>query len=190
MEWLARLLGRDGATLADIAAPIVPGSSLFLPHLQGERAPLWDISLRGTFAGLTAATGPAEMAAAVMEGVAFSARLALEALQRAGDVVPASLRVGGGGMASDRWCQIRANALNRRLERVSGKDPGAVGAALMTGLGCSAMANLAEAAERLVKVDRIFTPDPAMAALSDVRFTLWRDLILGARSVNARLAKS
>lgn len=190
LDWLSRLLGRDGATLAANAAPITAASPLFLPHLQGERAPLWDSALRGTFAGLTAATGPAELTAAVLEGVAFSARLAFEALQRAGGMVPSQVRVGGGGMASDRWCQIRADVLNRPLERVAGKDPGAMGAALMAGVGCGAMANLAEAAERLLQVDQVFTPDPASAAMAEVRFGLWRDLILGAKSVNARLAKS
>lgn len=190
LDWLSRLLGDDGATLAANAAAITPASPLFLPHLQGERAPLWDMSLRGTFAGLTAATGPAELTAAVLEGVAFSARLALEALQRAGGVGPAQVRAGGGGMAADRWCQIRADVLNCPLERVSGRDPGAMGAALMAGVGCGAMADLAEAAERLLQVDRVFVPDPVAAAMADRRFALWQDLIHGAKAVNAQLAKS
>lgn len=190
LDWVARLLGHDGATLAANAAPITLASPLFLPHLQGERAPLWDMALRGTFAGLTAATGPAELTAAVLEGVAFSARLALEALQRAGGVVPAQVRVGGGGMASDRWCQIRADVLNRPLQRVAGQDPGAMGAALMAGVGCGAMANLVEAAERLLQVDRIFTPDPVGTSVAEARFGLWQELIQGAKAVNARLAQS
>lgn len=190
LEWLAALLGRESGTLAANAAPITAASPLFLPHLQGERAPLWDMNLRGTFAGLTSATGPAELTAAVLEGVAFSARLALEALQRAGGLVPATVRVGGGGMASDRWCQIRADVLNRPLERVSGRDPGAMGAALMAGVGCGAMGDIAEAAERLLQVDRVFAPDPANAAIAEVRFALWQNLIQGAKAVNARLAQS
>ncbi len=188
LEWLSRLLGREAAGLAEGAAKIMPGAPLFLPHLQGERAPLWDVALRGTFAGLSATTGPAELTAAVLEGVAFSARLAMEALQRSGGIVPEQVRTGGGGAASDRWSQIRADVLNRPLLRVAGRDPGAMGAAVMAGVGCGAMTDLTAAAERLVQIERVFTPDPAAAALAETRFGLWQDLIAAARPVNTRLA--
>jgi xylulokinase len=188
IEWLSGLLGRDAATVAESSVPILPTSPLFLPHLQGERAPLWDANLRGTFAGLTMATGPEAMAASVMEGVAFSARLALEALQRSAETVPDHLRIGGGGMASDRWCQIRADVLNRRLSRVSGKDPGAVGASVMAGVGVGLMADLGDASECLVKGDKDFLPDPLGAELADQRFRIWQDLIVQTRPINARLA--
>lgn len=188
LEWLARLLGRPAADLAEGAAAITATTPLFLPHLQGERAPLWDARLRGTFAGLTAGTGPAEMAAAVLEGVAFSARLAMEALQRSGALVPEQVRIGGGGAASDRWCQIRADALNRPLLRVQGRDPGAMGAAVMAGVGSASMPDLATAAEKLVQSDRLFEPDAKAAVLAETRFALWQRLTADAREVNAALA--
>jgi xylulokinase len=190
LDWLSRLLGRDAGELVKAAAEITPASPLFLPHLQGERAPLWDAALRGTFAGLTAATGPEALTAAVLEGVAFSARLALEALQRSAALVPDRLQIGGGGAASDRWCQIRADVLGRPLVRVQGRDPGALGAAVMAGVGSGAMPDLAVAAERLVRTDRVFQPDPARAALMERRFELWQDLIRQTRPVNAALANA
>ena len=75
---MSRLLGLDFAALERTAGAARLGarSPLFLPHLEGERAPLWDAASRGAFAGLDSASGPGEMALAVMEGVAFSARLA------------------------------------------------------------------------------------------------------------------
>ncbi len=188
LDWLARLLGREVGELAQGAAQITATSPLFLPHLQGERAPFWDATLRGTFAGLTGATGPAELTTAVMEGVAFSARLALEALERSGGLRSVDVRLGGGGAAADIWCQIRADALNRPLARVAGKDPGAIGAAVMAGVGSGALPNLAMAAERLVRIDRVFTPDPAMTQLANRRFALWCDLITQTRAISAALA--
>lgn len=188
LEWVARLLGRDAPALAQEAAIITAGSPLFLPHLQGERTPLWDPALRGTFAGLTAATGPEALTAAVLEGVAFSARLAFESLYRSAGCRPDSVRIGGGGAASDRWCQIRADALNLPLQRVRGTDPGAMGAAVMAGVGSGVMASLTLAAEQLVQPDRSFTPDADGAAIADQRFKLWQDLIQHARPVNAALA--
>ncbi len=188
LDWLARLLGRKAADLAEGAARVTAQSPLFLPHLQGERAPLWDTTLRGTFAGLTSATGPHEMAAAVLEGVAFSARLALEALQRSAGLVPDQVRVGGGGAASDRWCQIRADVLGKTLIRVRGMDPGAMGAAVMAGVGSGALADLSAAAEALVHVDQVFQPAPTQSAIEDTRFELWQSLITQTRAINGRLA--
>lgn len=186
LDWLARLTGQPAAALRP--APVHAASPLFLPHLQGERAPLWDAAARGTFAGLTSATGPEEMTAAVMEGVAFSARLALEALQRSGGLVPALLRTGGGGSASDAWCQIRADALGRPLERVRGNDPGALGAAVMAGAASGALADLPAAARALVQTDRVFPPAPQAAGLADHRFAIWQQLYRQIRPINAALA--
>lgn len=189
LAWLSRLLGRDVAALGALAAEtkITAQSPLFLPHLEGERAPLWDATSRGSFAAMTSATGPAELAAAVMEGVAFSARLALEATDASGAHRVDCLRHGGGGAASDTWCQIRANALGRDLERVSAPEAGAMGALVMSGVASGVLGDLAEATKTLVATDRTFTPDPAARDLADARFNAFRDLYDALGPVNHRL---
>ena len=187
LDWLGRLIGRTVPEMAALAGRVAPDTPLFLPHIAGERAPLWDAQARGVFAGLSAANGPADMVLAVMEGVAFSARLALEALERAGDMRPEEIRAGGGGTASDTWCQIRADAFGRPLVRMQAQDAGAVGAMVMAGAGCGLLPDLAAAAARLVRVDRRFEPGPGMA-LADRRYTIWQQVYAQMRGVNARLA--
>jgi xylulokinase len=188
LDWVARLLGQDAGSLAAHAAPITRHSPLFLPHLQGERAPLWDATARGTFAGLTSATGPAELAASVMEGVAFSARLAMEALQRSAAMIPSQIQTGGGGAASDRWCQIRADVFARPFLRVEGRDPGALGAAVMAGVGAGVLPDLTGAAAAMIRTNRVFEPDAQAAALAQDRFALWQQLYAQVRPINERLA--
>ena len=191
LDWLGRVLGRgvtEMAAMAAMAAPVAATSPVFLPHLQGERAPLWDMQAKGAFAGLTGATGPAELVTAVMEGVAFSARLALEALEQAGAVRAPVIQAGGGGMAPDIWCQIRADVLGRPLLRMQALAAGAVGAADMAGVGAGLMPGLVQAAQHLVRQDRIFQPDPAAAARADLRFQLYGQLYHQLRGVNAALA--
>ncbi len=188
LDWVARLLGREAGALASHAAPLGRHSPLFLPHLQGERAPLWDVTARGTFAGLTSATGPAELVAAVMEGVAFSARLAMAALERSGDMIPSQIQTGGGGAASDRWCQIRADVFARPFLRVAGRDPGALGAAVMAGVGSGVLPDLTGAAAAMIHTDRVFEPDPHATALAEDRFAIWQQLYTQVRPINAALA--
>ncbi|MEY4871613.1 MAG: glycerol kinase [Pseudomonadota bacterium] len=188
LDWVARLIGRSTAEAAAMATPVTEDAPLFLPHLQGERAPIWDAASRGGFAGLTGATGPGQMVTAVMEGVAFSARLAFEALERSAASRPAVIRAGGGGFASDHWAQLRADVMGRPLMRVQGRDPGALGAAVMAGAGIGAMADLAAAASALVQTDRTFTPQPDAAARANRRYALWRGMYEALRPINHALS--
>ena len=189
LAWLARLLGRDVATLGRLAAQarITLQSPLFLPHLEGERAPLWDANSRGAFAGMTSATGPEDLAACVMEGVAFSARLALEAIERSGNRQVRKLRHGGGGAASDPWCQIRANALGRTLERVKVSEVGAMGALVIAATAIGEREDLGEATQGLVAIDRTFSCDPEQTALADDRFKAFKELYRALGPVNATM---
>ena len=169
LRWLAELLGHaPGQALAAAAAAARgPEPALFLPHLQGERAPLWDMDARGTFLGLTSDTGMPELALSALEGVACSARLVLQATERAAGRRFASLHLGGGGARSDFWSQLRADVLGIPLQRVACLDTGVVGAAVMAGVGAGLFGSLAEGAERLVRVERVFMPDPAQAVRYD-----------------------
>ncbi|MBV9289433.1 MAG: hypothetical protein JO288_16740, partial [Hyphomicrobiales bacterium] len=99
VAWLANLLGREPAVISELAAQSDPkrATPIFLPHLQGERAPIWDIAARGAFAGLGASMGAPELARAVLEGVAYSARWLFEALEASAAMRPNVLRHAGGG---------------------------------------------------------------------------------------------
>ncbi len=187
LEWLGGLLGRAPADLAAAAkGEIAATSPLFLPHLEGERAPLWDAGARGAFAGLTTRSDAAALTLAVMEGVAFSARLAFEALEASAAEHPPALQAGGGGMQSDRWCRLRADVFSRPLKRMAARHAAALGAAVCAGVGCGAMASLAEAAAGLVREDVTFDPGPGMA-LAEARFATFRELYAQLRPINARL---
>lgn len=131
---------------------------LFLPHLQGERAPLWDPKLRGSFVGLSSRTGEGELALAVLEGVALSARLLLQTLEIAAGFRPQTLLYGGGGSRSDLWSEIRADCLGIPLQRLAISDAGCLGAAMLAAVGVGAFPGFQEAVSAMVKVERVFEP--------------------------------
>lgn len=131
LDWAAKLLG-----VKDVPALLVlsrqadaRATLLFLPYLAGERTPHGDPAAQGVFFGLTGATGPAEIARAVLEGVAMGLRDGLDALTGAGSDV-AEIAMAGGGSRSDVWGRIIAAALERPLVWREGGDVGpALGAA-------------------------------------------------------------
>ena len=161
VEWLSKLLGRTPVEISALAASVDTSRPLpmFLPHLEGERAPLWDINSRGSLSALSSGMGPAEVARATLEGVGYSARLVVESLEASSGVRPAAFNHSGGGAASDIWCQIRADILGRAIKRMKVLDAGVLGAAVMAGTGIGVFASLAEAARNFVAVDRVFEPD-------------------------------
>ena len=98
--------------------------------------------------------GAPELARAVLEGVAYSVRLLMGALEASAGVQATRLRHAGGGARSDVWCQIRADALGRPLDRVASLDSGVVGAAMLAGLSAGAFGSIEEAARRMARVER------------------------------------
>ena len=187
LAWFAHVVGQTPGELSRLVAGTTPGSAipLFLPHLQGERAPLWDSTSRGVFARLDPRAGTAEMARSVMEGVAFSVRMAFDALQRSAGTSLQRIKIGGGGSRSDVWCQIRADSLGIMLERAAAPDPAAIGAAILAGLGGGVFAALPDAVDRLVSYDARFEPDPAAKAYYDEKFHRYVALYEALRGFNA-----
>ncbi|MEN0000624.1 MAG: FGGY family carbohydrate kinase [Pseudomonadota bacterium] len=187
LTWLSGIMRGDIADLIALAEDVEfrPDSPLFLPHLEGERAPLWDPASRASFAGVTSAHGPGELVASVMEGVAFSARLAIEAIEQSGAQKMDHLRHGGGGSTADIWCQIRANALGRTLDRVASRHAGAMGALVMAGAASGELSSLGEAASALVTTDTSFEPDPGKTSIADERYERFQQLYQQLKPVNA-----
>ncbi len=189
LQWLRdHVLGGTYEELVALAARATPGSGgvIFAPWLAGERSPVSDRRARGGWHNLSLCASRAELARAVLEGVAYNARWLLAGVERfIGRRLP-SLRIIGGGAVADLWCQIFADVLDRRIERV--EDPALAplrGAGLLGALGVGAVER--EAVAGLVPVDRVFTPEPtARKAYARLARELPR-LYRGQRRTFARL---
>ena len=178
VAWVSKLLGRTPPEISELAAGADTAKPLpiFLPHLEGERAPLWDIHSRASLSGLSSGMGAAEVARAVLEGVGYSARLVVESLEASACLRPAAFNHSGGGAASDQWCQIRADILGRPIKRMKVRDAGVLGAALMAGTGIGVFGSLHDATKDFVVVDRVFEPDPAEGERHEAGFKKYKML--------------
>ena len=113
-QWAARLFSPDGQPdylhTKRILEHSIPGSHgvFALPYLVGERFPVLDAEVRGTFTGLTPETTPEDLTRAMLEGVSFSIRQGMEMLGRP----PVSVSVIGGGARVVLWCQMLADVLD------------------------------------------------------------------------------
>jgi len=169
-DWLERLLrGEDQARLYDelnaaaAKAPAGAGGLLFLPYLIGERSPYWDPLARGAFVGLTMAHGRAEIARAVLEGVAFNLRLILDAFRSQGIQISA-MRLIGGGARSPLWRQILADiyGLPILLPNLL-SEATSLGAAIAGGVGVGIYPDFG-VAHRLIQARQAEQPNPEAQA--------------------------
>jgi xylulokinase len=175
LRWIAGLLGLSISEALVAAGAVDPQPLVFLPHLAGERAPLWNADARAVFLGMTAHTTPGHLVLAVLEGVAHAARHLREACEEAAGFRAQTLRLSGGGAASELWNQVRADAHRCTLEQVTSTMTGCLGAALMGGVAAGAATDLEAWAANVVTVARTFIPDPAGVDRFDSLHSIYRD---------------
>ncbi len=189
--WFAAAQGLRVDQMAQMVTDTPRGAAtpLFLPQLEGERAPIWDATLRGAFLGVSRATRLPDFAWAVYEGVAMAARWALETLEASSGVQSDRLTCGGGGFRADVWGQIRADVLGRPLHRLAAGEPGMLGAATLAAIGTGGFAGFDDARHAFARHDRVFTPDPDRHAAYAALFALYKDSLLATRTLNTEAAR-
>jgi xylulokinase len=201
-DWLERLLrcatpqeAEDASAqhiyddLTRAAATVPPGARglLFLPHLIGERSPYWDPIARGGFVGLTMAHGRAEMARAVLEGVALNLRSVLEAFGGLETEITA-MRLIGGAARSPIWRQIIADVYGLPLllpQLLS--EATSLGAAIAGGVGVGLYSDYG-IARQFVEVAETERPDAARHHQYDEIYALFLDAYRGIERLFPRLA--
>ncbi|MEI7743257.1 MAG: FGGY family carbohydrate kinase [Chloroflexota bacterium] len=169
-----RATGADYARLDAEASAVPPGADglAFLPVLaDGERV---DPSLRGALTGLSLRHGRAEIARAVLEGVAFDIRAQIGLLSGAGQPVT-ELRVSGGDARLATWNRVKADATGLVVRTIPG-DAAVTGVAMLAGIGAGIYRDLGAAIDACVHPDAPIEPDPATAPAYAAAFEMWQAL--------------
>ncbi len=185
LGWAAGLLAPDIPTdqgvevLLDEAATSPPGANgvLVVPSFAGERAPVDDPAARGVIAGLALDHTRADVARAILEGIAFGIRGLLESFEAAG--IPTDrLRATGGGSRHALAMRIVADVTGRPQE-VGGADAGAaLGAARLAAEAIGAVTG-----DDWFRPDHIVAPDTATRDGYDERYRSFRRLVRATRPV-------
>ena len=95
---------------------------MFLPYLSGERTPLDDPYARGVLFGMSETTTRAEVARAVMEGVALTLAEARDCLEAAGARIERAGLIGGGAKSA-LWTRMIAAATGFSIVRMRAARP-------------------------------------------------------------------
>jgi glycerol kinase len=129
----------------------------FVPAFTGLGAPYWDPAARAAILGLTRDMGKCEIVRAALDAVCYETRDLLEAMRRDMGKGLKSLKVDGGMVTNDWFCQRLADLTGLKVERPKVTETTALGAAYLAGLGAGLFRNEKDIAARWV-LDRRFVP--------------------------------
>ncbi len=178
VQWLRDALGviRSASEIEALAKTARPADGLyFVPAFTGLGAPYWDPDARGAILGLTRDMGAAEIARAALDAVCFQTRDLLDAMARDMGRPPAALKVDGGMVANDGFCQRLADLTGLCVDRPKVTETTALGAAYLAGLAAGLFRDTSDIAARWA-LDRRFEPSLA-ASSSDTLHEGWMSAV-------------
>ena len=183
LRWLVDLFdpapgevpARAYETLLRAAESVEPGAKglLFLPHLMGERGPKNNPQAKGVLFGLTLAHKQPEITRAVLEGCALHIRSILDHLT---EEPLREIAVVGGGAKSALWRGIIADVNGMTVMVPAVLEAGALGAAILAGVGIGVYDRVESASRRLVRIATRREPRPQLQRYYDRVYPVYVDL--------------
>jgi len=161
LDWFVRTLGPAGERAFDEVNREVagvlgePAGPVFLPFLYG--AP-HGLDIGAGFLGVRAEHTRAHLLRAVFEGVVCNHRMHVAALRETYRLT-GTARLAGGGARSPVWTQLFADALDMPVEVPAVAEAGALGAAVLAGLGTGLWPDLAAAVAATTSIRATVAPD-------------------------------
>jgi len=175
VQWLRdglRVIAQSSETATLAAQASGDEGTLLVPGFVGLGAPHWVPEVRGVLFGLTRNTSRADLARAVLEGVALQVVDLVAAADSDSGQTLQTLRVDG-GMAGNPWfLQCQANLLGRPVQPALEKEATSLGAAFLAGLNAGVWPDLDALSKLTQSAQRI---EPALdEAARQRKLALWR----------------
>ncbi|MYL70594.1 gluconokinase [Halobacillus litoralis] len=156
----AKRLGIDPyEVLTKIADGVRPGAEglIFHPYLAGERAPLWNPDVRGSFFGLTMSHKKEHMIRAALEGIIYNLYTVYLALVECMDTPVTRIQATGGFARSDVWRQMMADIFESEVAVPESYESSCLGACIL-GLYATGKVESFEVASEMIGSTHQHTP--------------------------------
>lgn len=160
VKWLRDKLGfiENAAETAEIARKTGGDTKgvYVVPAFTGLGAPHWRPDARGVISGLTLDSGVDEIVTATLSSIAFQTMDLFDAFRSDG-IEPQRMRIDGGMVQNDWFCQFLSDVTELDLERPKHTETTALGAGFLAAIGAGLINDLEEASRHWT-IDRRFSP--------------------------------
>ena len=161
LNWVCEKLQwfENAAQIGALAAEAASANGVsFVPALTGLRVPAMEPAARASLTGISMATTRAEVARAVLEGIAHSVAACIAANEQVSGLQVSELVVGGGLSGSSTLLQIQADLSGMPVRRMAETERASLrGAAFLAGASGLLWPSLQEARATLA-TDAVFEP--------------------------------
>jgi xylulokinase len=138
--------------------PQGPSRLVVLPHFTTTGPPSFISDSAGVIAGLRLETSRGAILKGLIEGATYYLKTVVDDLPGTGITIE-DFRAVGGGSKSDAWVQLSADIMGRPMVRPAVTEAGALGAAIIAGVGSGRFSDFSEGAAAMVALERTFEPD-------------------------------
>jgi xylulokinase len=166
----------DHEFLESQALAVTPGSDglVFLPYLDGERAPIWNSTIRGGFIGMTSGHDRKNFTRSVYESVGYVVRHILDECEKAAGKKSPHLVICGGGSRSRFWNQVKSDIIQRPVMPTVVSDSACLGAAIIACVGIGGYPSLKAAAAEMIQFQDMIYPDLSTADCYEKNYQSYR----------------
>lgn len=177
----------------ELAARKVPPGALGLmlvPYWNGVMPPYWDENATGVVIGWTGSHRREHFYRAILEGIAYEHRLAMDGIERATGQPLHEFILMGGGSRSALWCQIVADISGKKVTRSSTTEATNLGAGILAAAAAGWYKNAREAADAMTSTEQpSFEPDLKTHKIYNTLYTeVYRELFPSIQKSVDRLA--
>ncbi|MCJ7661372.1 MAG: FGGY family carbohydrate kinase [Anaerolineales bacterium] len=155
--------------------PTEPGNIIVLPHFTTTGPPDFISDSCGVMVGMRLDTSRGEILKGIIEGTTYYLREGIDSLPSTGIEIT-HYRAAGGGSQSDMWVQTCADIMGTPITRPEITEAGALGAAIIAGVGSGIFASHEEGVQAMVKMEHTFEPDPKKYEQYNHRYEQYRRL--------------
>jgi xylulokinase len=167
--------GEDVYAALFAEVPRDPSPVIVLPYFDQTGPPEFVTDSSGVMAGIRLDTPRGDILKGIVEGIGYYLKECVDGLSGTGITIT-QYRAAGGGSKSDVWVQTCADIMGHPFSRPAITEAGALGAAIIAGVGSGAFASFSDGVEAMVKLEHSFDPDPAQHARYAERYALYRPL--------------
>ncbi len=186
LKWFRdRLSAEKSYAKLDAAVKDGPSGILVMPHFAGAATPYMDMGSKAAFLGLTLSHDSADVYKALMEGVAYEAKLNLDLLAAAG-IKPRKLYATGGG-ASDVWLGIKADVWQSEIVSLDAGEVGACGACMLAGVATGVYPDLYAARKVFVKEKSTYLPNESRKEAYAKLYAAYKDVYSAVRPITEKM---
>ena len=146
---------------------------MFFPSLLGERT-MGSAYSKGVFIGMTPSTTIAHMTRAVLEGIAFFHKRALDVFDNYTDI-DTVIHIGGAAKG-DVWSQIKSDIYGKPVVKMKNDESTVLGVAMLAGVGAGIYESQEEAVNQIVKIGKGYNPDNKKRERYDRQYEIYCEI--------------